>query len=96
MKKISLSKGFSETGIDTTSNIVAMANGRPVKVANRTAMNSWKRNDKEDEVFISFAGLQKIQLRDGSIELNEGELVGIPRGVEYRSIPYGRVGLVTI
>jgi len=96
VSKINLSKRISEIRHQRSSNVIALVNGHAVKLARRFGKPDWTRNDQEDEVFISFVGQQRIQLRDETIELNEGELVVIPKGVEYRPVPMGHAELLTI
>jgi mannose-6-phosphate isomerase-like protein (cupin superfamily) len=47
---------------------------------------AWNKNDREDDLFVSFAGRQRIQLRDRWIDLEDGEAVVIPKGIEYRPV----------
>lgn len=43
----------------------------------------WHQHETEDEMFLVVSGRLKIRLRDGEIDLAEGEFVIIPRGVEH-------------
>jgi len=43
----------------------------------------WHKHDETDELFLVLRGHLTIQLRDRNIELDEGELYVVPRGVEH-------------
>ncbi|MFZ0974509.1 MAG: cupin domain-containing protein [Solirubrobacteraceae bacterium] len=43
----------------------------------------WHKHDDTDDLFYVFKGRLTIQLRDRDVELNEGELFVVPRGVEH-------------
>ena len=46
----------------------------------------WHSHDETEEVFIGIEGTMKIEFRDGSIDLKEGEMYVVPKGTEHR--PY--------
>ena len=95
MKKIKLSARSSKNGKQNGAEVIAWVNGHAICVGPFRRTELWRRNDEEDEMFISFVSKQKIELRDRSIELNVGELVVIPRGIEYRPVPYGEVEVLS-
>jgi mannose-6-phosphate isomerase-like protein (cupin superfamily) len=43
----------------------------------------WHRHDDTDDFFLVLRGRLTIQLRDRDVELAEGELFVVPRGVEH-------------
>jgi mannose-6-phosphate isomerase-like protein (cupin superfamily) len=43
----------------------------------------WHKHDETDDFFLVIKGHLTIQLRDRDIELDEGELFVVPRGVEH-------------
>ena len=46
----------------------------------------WHSHEDTDELFLVIEGNMKIQFKDRTIELNEGEMYVVPKGVEHR--PY--------
>lgn len=44
----------------------------------------WHKHDETDDFFLVLKGHLTIQLRDGDVALDEGEMVVVPRGVEHR------------
>jgi mannose-6-phosphate isomerase-like protein (cupin superfamily) len=43
----------------------------------------WHKHDETDDFFLVLRGRLTIQLRDRDVELSEGELFVVPRGVEH-------------
>jgi mannose-6-phosphate isomerase-like protein (cupin superfamily) len=43
----------------------------------------WHKHDETDDFFLVLKGHLTIQLRDGDVELDEGELFIVPPGVEH-------------
>jgi mannose-6-phosphate isomerase-like protein (cupin superfamily) len=46
----------------------------------------WHRHPETDEVFICIEGRFKIELRNRTLDLKEGDLVVIPRDREHRPV----------
>jgi mannose-6-phosphate isomerase-like protein (cupin superfamily) len=46
----------------------------------------WHKHEHEDELFFVVKGSFKMELRNQTIELNEGEFLIVPRGVEHRPV----------
>jgi mannose-6-phosphate isomerase-like protein (cupin superfamily) len=46
----------------------------------------WHDHPETDEVFFVLKGQLEIQLRDGRVKLNEGELFVVPKGVEHKPV----------
>lgn len=69
-----------------TPKIVSELNGQFVKLAKVKGDFVWHKHDDEDELFFVISGTLFIELEDDTLELNAGELVVIPRGVDHR--PY--------
>lgn len=64
--------------------IVGEANGSLFKVAKGIGATNWHAHDDQDEVFLVSKGRLTIHLRDRDVELGEGEMFVVPRGVEHR------------
>jgi mannose-6-phosphate isomerase-like protein (cupin superfamily) len=63
--------------------IVGALNGQHVKLVKFKGPFIWHQHEKEDEMFLVVHGKFKIHLRDRSLELNEGEFIIVPHGVEH-------------
>jgi mannose-6-phosphate isomerase-like protein (cupin superfamily) len=64
--------------------VVAEMNDYQFKLAKFEGRFVWHAHEDTDEVFIVLAGRMAIEFRDGTIELGEGEMCVVPRGVEHR------------
>ena len=63
--------------------IVAFVNGFPVKLAKLKGEFIWHKHDNEDQLFYVVKGKLYILLEDKTLELNEGELAVVPKGVDH-------------
>ena len=66
--------------------VVAELNDYQFKIAKMQGEFVWHRHDETDEAFIVLAGRMAIEFRDGRVELGEGEMCVVPRGVEHRPV----------
>ena len=64
--------------------IVAQMNDYHFKLVKFQGEFVWHKHDDTDEVFIVIEGEMRIDFRDGSVELKEGEMFVIPKGVEHK------------
>ena len=63
--------------------IVARLNDYKVVVVRVLGELVWHKHDDTDDFFLVLRGHLTIQLRDGDLELDEGEMYVVPRGVEH-------------
>jgi mannose-6-phosphate isomerase-like protein (cupin superfamily) len=63
--------------------IVARINDDDVRIVKVKGEFVWHKHDDTDDFFLVLEGHLTIQLRDRNIELDEGELFVVPRGVEH-------------
>lgn len=66
--------------------IVAELNGQHVKLVKFQGEFVWHRHDNEDELFYVVRGEFRMEFRDRSVTVREGELIVVPRGVEHRPV----------
>lgn len=64
--------------------IVGDVNNSQVKVAKFGAAFDWHSHANEDEGFFVLCGRIAIDFRDGTVELEEGDFIVVPRTVEHR------------
>jgi mannose-6-phosphate isomerase-like protein (cupin superfamily) len=63
--------------------IVARINDSDVRIVKVKGDFVWHKHDDTDDFFLVLRGHLTIQLRDRNVELDEGELFVVPRGVEH-------------
>jgi len=83
MEKVIIAQKFSLFHEHWSPKIVGELNDSYVKLAKLKGEFIWHRHEMEDELFLVVKGELLIKLRDRDIQLREGELVIIPRGVEH-------------
>ena len=66
--------------------VIAEMNDCQFKLTKLEGEFIWHSHDETDEVFICLDGKLRIEFRDGEVQLTEGELFVVPRGVEHRPI----------
>ena len=85
MVKINLKKKLSKFSEHWSPRIIAEMNDYQFKLAKIKGDFVWHNHDA-DEVFIVLEGEMKIQFKDKTVELREGEMFVVPKGVEHK--PY--------
>lgn len=83
MNKVNLAEKFSQFESYWDPKIVGELNNQYVKLAKFQGEFIWHHHENEDELFLVVKGKLIIRLRDGDVELDEGEFFIIPRGVEH-------------
>lgn len=86
MEKINIAQKFSLFNEHWSPKIVAELNGQHVKLAKIEGPFVWHQHDDEDELFLVVKGRLTMELRDGDVVLEEGEMLVVPRGVEHRPV----------
>ncbi len=57
-----------------------------VKVAKVQGSLAWHSHDEEDELFLILKGRLRIEMESGAIELDEGEMFIVPKGVRHNPV----------
>jgi mannose-6-phosphate isomerase-like protein (cupin superfamily) len=65
--------------------IVGELNGQEVKLVKLHGEFVWHRHEHEDELFLVITGTMRVEFRDRLVELQPGELLVVPRGVEHKT-----------
>ena len=86
IEKVNLREKFDLFRDRWSPKIAGEVNDSYVKLVKFQGEFVWHKHDAEDEMFLVVRGGIKIRLRDGEIELGEGEFVVIPRGVEHMPV----------
>ena len=84
MHKVNLLQKFEEFGEHWSPKIVGELNGQHVKLVKFKGPFTWHHHHAEDELFYVVKGSFVMELRNGDIELQEGDFLVVPKGVEHR------------
>jgi mannose-6-phosphate isomerase-like protein (cupin superfamily) len=85
VKKVNLAEKFLAFTDHWRPKIVGELNGQEVKVVKFQGVFPWHHHEREDELFLVWRGRMRIEFRDRVVELNEGEFLVVPHGVEHRT-----------
>ena len=94
MEKVRLASKFASFSDHWSPKIVGELNGQQVKVVKFVGAFVWHRHDHEDEMFLVHRGRFRMELRDRAIELEAGDFLIVPRGVEHRPVADDEVEVV--
>ena len=84
MNPINLTEKFTQFSDHWHPRVIGELNGQQVKIAKVKGDFVWHQHENEDELFMVIKGKLCIDLRDKIVEINEGEMMIVPRGVEHR------------
>lgn len=83
IEKVSIADKLRRFSDYWSPKVVGELNDSYVKLVKLDGEFVWHHHEAEDELFLVVKGRLLIKLRDRNIELEEGEFVIIPRGVEH-------------
>ena len=86
LHKVSLAEKFAAFSDHWSPKIAGELNGQQVKLAKLHGAFVWHHHDEEDELFLVHRGRFRMELRDGVVELEAGDFLIVPRGVEHRTV----------
>jgi mannose-6-phosphate isomerase-like protein (cupin superfamily) len=86
VEKVNLAEKFAKFHDHWKPRIAAELNGQLVKLVRFQGEFVWHHHEREDEMFLVVRGSFRMELRDRTIELHEGEFLVVPRGVEHRPV----------
>ncbi|EEE36603.1 cupin 2 protein [Rhodobacteraceae bacterium KLH11] len=76
--------------------IVSHYNDNDVMVVKVKGAFQWHQHDDTDDFFLVLKGTLRIEMRDGDVTLQPGELFVVPKGVEHRPVAEEEVHLLLI
>ena len=84
MEKINLAEKFSLFSDHWNPRVIGELNGQHIKLVKFKGPFPWHHHEQEDEMFYVVKGSFVMELRDKTIELKEGDMLIVPKGVEHR------------
>ncbi len=81
--KVNLAEKFALLERPYEPGIVGYLNDYKLQIVKVQGPFVWHKHDETDDFFLVLRGHLTIQLRDRNVDLREGELFVVPRGVEH-------------
>ncbi|MAM18814.1 MAG: cupin domain-containing protein [Bacteroidota bacterium] len=91
MEKINLQEKFGKFSDHWHPRLLGELNGQHVKIAKLKGEFVWHHHEEEDELFLVIEGTLEIAFKDKSIQLEEGEMLIVPKGVVHKPIAHKEV-----
>jgi mannose-6-phosphate isomerase-like protein (cupin superfamily) len=83
IKKINLADAFATFSDHWNPRVAGDVNDAHVKLVKFEGKFDWHHHDKEDEMFLVVAGVMRMGLRGGDVDVHPGEFIIVPKGVEH-------------
>jgi len=84
MNKVNIAEKFSAFTEYWSPKIAGELNGQQVKLVKFKGPFIWHYHEREDELFYVVKGSFTMEFRDKNVEINEGEFIIVPKGVEHK------------
>ncbi|MAH98086.1 MAG: cupin [Euryarchaeota archaeon] len=84
MSKVNLLDKLSMFTEKWSPKVIAEMNDYQFKLVKIEGEFIWHDHSETDEVFIVLEGKMKIEFEDKNVELNEGEMYVVPKGVRHK------------
>ena len=84
MEKVNLDEALAQIGEHWRPRIVADFNDCKVQLSKFAGDFVWHKHDDTDDFFLVLHGRLLLDLPGETVELEPGELIVVPRGVEHR------------
>ncbi len=96
MKAVDLAQKLSTFSEHWSPRIVSQFNGHDVMVVKVKGEFVWHSHPDTDDFFMVLSGTVKIEMREGDVVLNAGDLYVVPKGVEHRPVALEEAHLLLI
>lgn len=84
MEKINLKEKLSKFSDHWSPKVIAEMNDYQFKLVKIQGEFVWHNHDETDETFIVIEGEMKIEFENETLELNEGDMIVVPKGIEHK------------
>jgi mannose-6-phosphate isomerase-like protein (cupin superfamily) len=86
MEKVNVHQKLALIADHWNPRVAGELNGQHVKLVKFQGEFVWHDHKEEDEMFFVLKGSFRMDFRDRSVEVREGEFIIVPRGVEHRPV----------
>ena len=86
MEKVNIKEKLSQFSDHWNPRIIGELNGQHVKAVKLKGEFVWHHHDHEDELFLVTKGQLKMEFREKTVVVNEGEFIVVPGKVEHKPV----------
>jgi mannose-6-phosphate isomerase-like protein (cupin superfamily) len=94
MEKVNIAEKLNAFTDYWNPRIIGELNGQLVKTVKLKGEFVWHHHDHEDELFLVVNGKLKMEFRDKTVEVNRGEFIIVPHGIEHKPVAEEEVELL--
>lgn len=94
MDKVNISEKFKQFNDYYNPRIIGELNGQQVKAVKLKGEFVWHHHEHEDELFLVIKGKLTMEFRGKTVEVNPGEFIIVPWGVEHRPVAVDEVHIL--
>ena len=96
MNKVNLAAKLADISEHWRPKIVGHVNAEEVKLVKFAGEFVWHHHDDTDELFLGLSGSFRVEFKDSAVEIEPGEFIVVPRGVEHRTVAEGEVAALVL
>ena len=85
MDKLNIAEKFGLFSEHWRPKVIARLNGQELKLIKLQGVFPWHRHDSQDEMFLVWRGVFRVEFRDRVVTLKPGDLIVVPAGIEHRT-----------
>lgn len=85
MEKLNIAEKFGLFTEHWRPKVIARLNGQEVKLVKVQGVFPWHKHETQDEMFLVWQGVFRVEFRDRVVTLRAGEMVVVPAGAEHRT-----------
>ncbi len=86
VEKVNVEEKFGLFEEHWSPKVVGELNGQHVKLVKILGEFVWHHHDEEDELFYVVKGSFRMEFRDRSVTIEQGDFIVVPRGIEHRPV----------
>ena len=95
-QSINLQEKLTKFSEHWSPRIIAQMNDYHFKLVKVQGEFVWHDHTETDEVFLVIKGQLEIQFRDGKVQLYEGEMFVVPKGLEHKPVAEGECHILLV
>ena len=86
MEKVNILQKLSMIKDHWNPRIAGELNDQYIKLVKFEGEFDWHQHENEDEMFLTVSGSFRLETRNKSFDVCEGEFIIVPRGIEHRPV----------